>query len=164
MRFVSRGFTLVELLVTITIAAIMMSLGAPMLSDYIANARLREAGNAMFSEALFSQSEAIKRNGTVQMAVSGNLLQVRDMTPAGLLADPAGRLLRELNFPDGVTADAAVNVAFSGEGRTTPFGTAFTIDLSKSGITCSTDYRCPSLRVDAGGGVRLCSDRTNASC
>lgn len=159
-----RGFTLIELLVTITIAAIMMSLGAPMLSDYITNARLRSAGDTMFAEALFTQSEAIKRNGPVQMAVSGNNIQVRDMTPAGLAADPAGRLLRDINFPEGVGADTAVTVAFTGEGRTTPFGSAFTVDLSRSGVTCSSDHRCPSLRIDAGGAVRLCADRTNASC
>jgi type IV fimbrial biogenesis protein FimT len=164
MRLLMRGFTLIELLVTIAIAAIMMSLGAPMLSDYITNARLRGAGDTMFAEALFTQSEAIKRNGPVQMAVNGNNIQVRDMTPAGLAADPAGRLLRDINFPEGVAADVATTVAFTGEGRTTPFGTAFTVDLSRAGITCSAEHRCPSLRVDAGGAVRLCGDRTNSSC
>jgi type IV fimbrial biogenesis protein FimT len=66
-------------------------------------------------------------------------------------------------MPDGVTADAAVTLNFGGDGRPAPFGTAYTVDISKSGITCSSDYRCPSLRVDAGGGIRLCADKTSCS-
>lgn len=160
LKRVARGFTLVELLITIAIAAIMMSFAGPALTDYFINSRLREGGNAVLSEALFTQSEAIKRNGTVQMNVSGGAIEVRNMTAEGLAVDAAGELLRSRALPEGVTADAAVNVAFGGEGRTVPFGTPFTVNLSKSGITCSAEYRCPTVVVDAGGAVRMCGDRT----
>lgn len=156
----TRGLTLIELLITITIAALMMTFAAPALSDYIINSRLREAGHALVAEALFAQSEAIKRNGTVQLSVNMSSLRTLDMTPEGLAINPAGNLLRERPLPDGVTADAAVNLAFGGEGRTVPFGTGFTVDLSSNRVTCSSEHRCPSLRVDAGGAVRLCNDRT----
>jgi len=156
----TRGFTLIELLVTLAIAALMMTFAAPMLSEYMINSRLREGGHALVAEALFAQSEAIKRNGTVQLSINGSRLRTLDMTVEGLAVDPAGNLLRERPLPDGVAADAVVNVAFGGEGRTMPFGQAFTVDLSSSGVTCSSEHRCPSLRVDAGGAVRLCNDRT----
>jgi len=62
---VERGVTLIELMVTIAIGGILLTVGAPMLSDYIANSRLRAAGEALLSEALYAQQEAIKRNGVV---------------------------------------------------------------------------------------------------
>lgn len=151
----ARGFTLIELLVTLAIAAILLTMGTPLLGDYMVNSRLREGGNAVLAEALFAQSEAIKRNGPVQLSVSGSQLRVRDMTAEGLAADPAGPVLRENRLPDGISATADATVLFSGEGRTSPFGTDYAVDLHKAGITCSADYRCPGLRVDAGGAMRL---------
>jgi type IV fimbrial biogenesis protein FimT len=152
---VQRGVTLIELMVTIAIGAILVSVGAPMLADYIANSRLRAAGEAVLSEALYAQQEAIKRNGVVRLLVSGSSLEVSDpsTTPA--------TSLRTQQLPDGIGVDAAVTLNFGSFGRPATFGDTYTVNLSASGITCSKDYRCPSLRVDAGGGVRLCSDKTN---
>jgi type IV fimbrial biogenesis protein FimT len=33
------------------------------------------------------------------------------------------------------------------------------MDIGKSGLTCSSDFRCPGLRVDGGGTMRLCADK-----
>lgn len=148
--------TLIELMVTIAIGGILLTVGAPMLSDYIANSRLRAAGEALLSEALYAQQEAIKRNGVVRLLVSGSSLQVSDQSTTP--ATP----LRTQQLPDGIAA-AAVTLNFGSFGRPATFGDTYTVDLSATGITCSKNYRCPSLRVDAGGGVRLCIDKTNCS-
>lgn len=154
------GFTLIELLITIAIAALMATFAGPMLTDYLINSRLREAGNALMAEALYAQGEAVKRNGVVRLAINSASLRTLDMSAEGLAANPAGNLLRERPLPSGVTADTAVDVTFDSEGRTTPFGTDYTVNTSNSGTTCSSEYRCPVLRVDAGGAIRLCGDRT----
>ena len=39
------------------------------------------------------------------------------------------------------------------------FGTAFAVDMGAADTTCSSERRCPGLRVDAGGAVRFCADR-----
>jgi len=148
--------TLIELMVTIAIGGILLTVGAPMLSDYIANSRLRAAGEALLSEALYAQQEAIKRNGVVRLLVSGSSLQVSDQSTTP--ATP----LRTQQLPDGIAA-AAATLNFGSLGRPATFGDTYTVDLSATGITCSKNYRCPSLRVDAGGGVRLCIDKTNCS-
>ncbi|HKW84003.1 MAG TPA: GspH/FimT family pseudopilin [Burkholderiaceae bacterium] len=152
-----RGVTLIELMVTITIAAILLTVGAPMLADYIANSRLRAAGEAVLSQVLFAQQEAIKRNGVVRLVVSGASLEVFDRSTS-----PA-TLLRTQQLPDGIAATATKVPDFDSFGRPATFGDTYAIDLSASGITCSNDYRCPSVRVDVGGGVRLCSDKNNCS-
>ncbi|MDP1532583.1 MAG: GspH/FimT family pseudopilin [Rubrivivax sp.] len=147
-----RGLTLVELMVGLGIAAFLALSAAPHLADYATNSRLREAGNLLYSEALLAQSEAIKRNRPVRLASNGSTVQVLD------IADPANPVqLRERTLPGNVsTANAAL--AFGSEGRPVPFGTSAAINLSISGITCSSDQRCPGLRVDAGGAIRLCAN------
>jgi len=159
MRYLNgqRGVTLIELMVTIAIGGILLTAGAPKLADYIANSRLRAAGEAVLSQTLYAQQEAIKRNGVVRLLVSGSSLQVSDQSTTP--ATP----LRTQQLPDGIAADAVVTLNFGSFGRPATFGNSYVVGLSAPGITCSKDYRCPSVRVDVGGGVRLCSDKTNCS-
>jgi hypothetical protein len=42
---------------------------------------------------------------------------------------------------------------------TRPRGTDVTVDVTASGITCSDNYRCPRVLIDAGGAVRLCGNK-----
>lgn len=149
-----RGLTLIELLVTMVIGGVLLVAAAPSFQDYRMNSNLRENGNALYSQVLLAQSEAIKRNATVRVAIDDGVVQVQD------LSDPeAPVLIRELAFTGGVSTDDAT-IDFGGEGRPLDFNAA-SVDLSESGHTCSTEVRCPGLRVDAGGAIRLCGDQTN---
>lgn len=147
-----RGLTLIELMVGLTIAAFLMMVGAPFFGDYIRNSRLREAGNALLGEALYAQSEAIKRNTRVQLSTNGATLQVIDRSD---LAN--GVLLRERSLSGNVVAPVAT-LDYGTEGRPVPFGANGAINLSMTGTACSDDARCPGLRVDAGGATRLCGN------
>lgn len=152
-----RGLTLVELMVGLAIGTFLMLSAGPYFSDYIANSKLREGGNLLYAEALLAQSEAVKRNTTVRLETSGQQILVIDRTST---AAPVTLRTRTLN--GAVTAPSAT-IDFGSEGRPVPFGTAGSVNLSMSGVTCSGDYRCPGLRVDAGGAVRLCGNHL-ASC
>lgn len=153
-----RGVSLIELLVSIAITGILMAAAAPSFSDYIHNSRLREAGNALLAETLFTQSEAIKRNGVVRLVISGSTITVSDQTPDGGAA-----VLRTRTLPDAVVADVATTLNFGSEGRPTPFGTASTVNLSRGAAACTSELRCPRLVVEAGGAVRLCGDKLNCT-
>lgn len=148
----SRGVTLVELMVGLAVMAVLATVAAPHLGDLVRNARLRESGNLLFTEALVAQSEAIKRNTNVRVSANGDTVQVHDMTTP---ATPV--LLRARSFSDGVTAPAAT-FTFGPEGRPAPFGTAVSLNLSMAGAACSAELRCPGLRIDAGGAARLCAN------
>jgi type IV fimbrial biogenesis protein FimT len=149
--------TLIELMVAIAVLAILAATAAPYLGDFIVNSRLRESGNLLFSEALIAQSEAVKRNSTVRVSTNGATVQVLD------LSDPDAPVeLRSRTLPGGVIAPV-VTFNFGPEGRPAPFGTAVSINLSITGVTCSSDLRCPGLRIDAGGAIRLCGNH-QVSC
>jgi type IV fimbrial biogenesis protein FimT len=147
-----RGLTLVELMVAVAIGGVLVVAAAPFFGDYIVNSRLREGGNLLLTEALIAQSEAVKRNTAVRLAVIGTSVRVQDITNPG-----APVLLRDRLLGGGVSA-AALNIDFDGQGRPTPFPTSAAINLSTSAAVCSSDHRCPGLRVDAGGAIRLCGD------
>jgi len=149
-----RGMTLIELMATLAIGTILFGMAAPYLRDYMDNTRMRQAGNAVLAEALHAQGEAIKRNASTRLTISGGTIQVLDVSAGG-----DGVLLRTRLLAEGLGASEAVQVDFSSRGTPLPFGTGAAIDLVKSGATCSSEMRCPGLRIDGGGGIRLCGNQ-----
>lgn len=148
-----RGLTLVELMVGLAIAAMLFMAAVPSFQEYMANSRLRENGNTLFAQTLFAQSEAIKRNAVVRVTVDGGEVTVTDRS------DPDAPVeLKSAPFSDGISADDGT-IDFGGEGRPVAFAAA-SINLSLASFSCSTQIRCPGLRVDGGGAVRLCGDHT----
>lgn len=60
-RAVLRGFSLVELMVTLVVAAIMLSLAAPGMSQLIAKNRITTQASDMVANLALARSEAVKR-------------------------------------------------------------------------------------------------------
>jgi type IV fimbrial biogenesis protein FimT len=148
-----RGLTLVELMVGLTISAVLLVAAGPAFNDYIVNSRLRENGNTVYGQLLLAQSEAIKRNTTIRLSTRAGTVQVQDVT------DPDNVVvLHERTLTHGTVA-GSTDIDFGGEGRPVNF-VAGAIDLSIPGVECSTETRCPGLRIDGGGAVRMCGDHT----
>ena len=66
----NKGFTLIELIITIAIAAIVMAIGVPAFQDMIRNNRIISQTNDVMSALSFSRSEAIKRGRPVVICKS----------------------------------------------------------------------------------------------
>jgi type IV fimbrial biogenesis protein FimT len=64
------GFTLVELIITLTIAGILMSLAAPSMFGFLADNRLSAQVNEFITDISLARSEAIKRNTTAGICAS----------------------------------------------------------------------------------------------
>jgi type IV fimbrial biogenesis protein FimT len=69
----ARGFTLVELMAVIGIAAILAGLAVPSFRETIANNRLKTHASMLQTSLLLARSEAIKRNGRVVLCKSANV-------------------------------------------------------------------------------------------
>jgi type IV fimbrial biogenesis protein FimT len=61
------GFTLIELVVTLLVAAVLVLAGVPALQDYVMNSRLTSQTNALVGTLNMARSEAITQNAEVML-------------------------------------------------------------------------------------------------
>ncbi len=67
-----RGFTLIELIITVAIAAIVMAIGVPSFQGMMRNNRAATQANEMISALNLARSEAVKRGRRVSLCPSSN--------------------------------------------------------------------------------------------
>ena len=67
-----RGVTLIELLVTISIGMVLLSIAAPSFQSFIAQNRVETASGQLMASLAFARSEAIKRGARVTLCKSDN--------------------------------------------------------------------------------------------
>jgi type IV fimbrial biogenesis protein FimT len=67
-----RGFTLVELMITLTLIAVLLVLALPSFSSSRLNTVLRTSANNLLAGTHLARAEAIKRNSPVTMCVSAD--------------------------------------------------------------------------------------------
>jgi len=68
----NRGFTLVELLVTLMVMGIVLGLGVPAFNDFIATNRMSAAVNDLVTALHIARSEAVKRRANVTVCASAD--------------------------------------------------------------------------------------------
>ena len=66
------GFTLIELMITLVIAAIVIGLVAPGMATLVERNRLQAASESIFTSLMLTRSEALKRNREVVMCKSAD--------------------------------------------------------------------------------------------
>lgn len=66
------GFSLMELMITVAVAAILLGLAAPSFQDTIRNNRLTTAANDLLHSTQLARSEALKRQTPVVVCASAN--------------------------------------------------------------------------------------------
>ncbi len=70
--FPSRGFTLVELMLAIVVAAILLTVAVPSFTSVIRNNRMAAAVNALSGAIQLTRMEAIRRNARVSLCKSAD--------------------------------------------------------------------------------------------
>lgn len=69
---INKGFTLIELMITVAIMSIMLTIGLPSFQSIIASSRLTSSANAMVSALQLARAEALKQHKTVVIRKKDN--------------------------------------------------------------------------------------------
>ena len=164
------GFTLIELMVTISIAAILLTVGAPSFSTMMQNNRIATHTNTFISSMHLARSEAVKRSMRVTMCPTTNgtsCANSNDWTTGWLVFtdnsgtigtfDPADVLLRaqeafkdDTTLTSNVAADTTIGFLASGF---LSKGAALNLTLARPGCTGMRQQR--NIRVNATGQIRM---------
>jgi len=78
----ARGFTIIELLVGITLLGVLMALGVPALATYLQNSKLASAAASVYSGVQAARTEAIRRNVTTQFVMTDTPIETADLANA----------------------------------------------------------------------------------
>lgn len=74
-----RGFSLIELLISIVILGVLIVLGIPSFSEWLYNSQIRNAAEGVLHGLQVARSEAVRRNGYTQFILlngSGNTFEI----------------------------------------------------------------------------------------
>jgi type IV fimbrial biogenesis protein FimT len=66
-----RGFTLMELLLVVVVVAVLATLAAPSMRDFVVRNRVKTAASDLHFSLMLARSEATKRNAAVSVARNG---------------------------------------------------------------------------------------------
>jgi len=125
-----RGFTLVELLIVVTVMAILMAIAMPNLTQLLTAMRIKNASFDVYASILAARSEAITRNTTITITPASGTTD----WAAGWNVTAAGVPVKTQNAFPGVTmTGTAATLVYQSSGRLSP-GTALTISLTATGV------------------------------
>lgn len=162
-----RGFTAIEMLITISILGILAALAAPSFKNLLINAQIRTAAQGLADGLQFARSEAIRLNQptvftkgtqsswTVTVVSSGATLQTRPYTEGSTVATVA------------TTPSTATKVTFNSLGRVIANADSsasikrLDIDAPTSSISAA-DSKELRINVTGGGAIRLCDPNGTA--
>lgn len=144
MRGAMRGFTMVELLIVLSILAILAAIAAPNMGTMIRTQRIKTASFDMFSSLVYARSEAVKRNTTVTLTPATGGWQ-----NGWSIADSNGNTLRSAPAIGNISINGGPStVVYSGNGRLSPVGTAIQFQLEAADVP-TANSRC--IKVSSSG-------------
>lgn len=148
-----RGFTLIELIVAIAVAAILLTVAVPSLTKLIRDNRVTSQTNELVSLINLARNEAIRRNKSIDVDLISNAdgwaAEVRAPDGADDSEECTVGVLRCAEYND-VTLTAPDTITFNSRGYLSPFN-GESLSLEHSG--CSGDRQRREITILATGQV-----------
>jgi len=157
----TRGFSLIELMVALAIFAFLITLAAPMYGEFLANTQIRNAAENTLLGVRQAQAEAVKRNGQVQFVLATTGWEVIELETAGVVSSEKFAVGSPRAAVVPVPGDAT-RVSFNGLGRVMPNADA-SPQLTRVNVTTTMVSTPKNMSVIIGAlggttGMKLCID------
>lgn len=150
-----RGFTIVELMLTILIMAILLAAGIPSFTSMIRTMRIKNASFDVYSSMMAARSEAISRNSTVTITpLSGTTNWAAGWNIVATTASGNVTVKSQSALPN-ITMSGPATVIYNSSGRLDPATattcpaaspTSVCVSLSAANATAQ-DNRCVTLNL-----------------
>ena len=164
----SRGFTIIELMITLVVAAILLAIAIPSFNYLTVSSKLTTTANGLVNALGIARSEAIKRNANVVVGVDGSVTTMVGVPAVNTTLSAAITVqvpVINMNIPAALTA-TSMGMLTVGGGAAGFTGLA--ADVSSTRIS-SNNHRC--VYVTTGTTVTSCTDSVacgggapNATC
>ncbi|MCA1805453.1 MAG: GspH/FimT family pseudopilin [Xanthomonadaceae bacterium] len=160
------GFTLIELMVTISIAAILLAIGVPSFQAIIENNRLATQSNELITAVNLARSEAIKRSCDITIDpgangyVQGWTVSTDTTSGPGRSPCPAAETVRvfdgfnglKIRDEDDTNTVFATSITFNSRGQKFPLaGTETRILLQPENCATGSIDRARAIRISNTG-------------
>ena len=144
------GFTLVDLVVVLSIAAILVSIAAPAFSAFIASQRASSAATDLYAALAVARSEATKRNTNVTLAPATGGWQ-----NGWVVADPAidGQNVLSHGALAGAVVTGPSTVVYQRSGRVRGTAPAFALTISTGDAVAK---RCVAADLSGRPYIQSC--------
>lgn len=150
------GFTLIELILAVSVAGIMLALAMPTMSTWLANSAIRVNAEAVSNAIQYSRAEALRRNTAVQMVIdtAGTSWTIREVATGDLIQqrDADGRA-NTVNIT--FEPAAARTLTFSGLGTITDSTPIVALKVDSSTLSAAQS-REMCVMVTVSGASRMC--------
>ena len=144
-----QGFTIIELMVTIAVLAILAAMAIPSFTDMMERQRLINATEAVYSDLQNARSEAVKRSQQIVVSIQDGCITAADklVSPTVVLSNTCMTA-----FPTIGMETTRSPISFDRvRGTTNPTGGGGTITLTSSGGLVA------KVIISGFGRVRVCS-------
>src|SRR5882672_5111861 len=109
MRSFRRGFTIVEVMISLVVIGVLLALGAPGFIEWLQNQQIRAAAEATLNGLQVARGEAVRRNTRVRFQIVSDLSSTCVLSADSLTAPVSVSWVVSLGDPTGA-CDAATEI------------------------------------------------------
>jgi type IV fimbrial biogenesis protein FimT len=155
------GFTVVELMVTLAVVAILAAMAVPTMRSVIENSHIRAASQSLQNGLAMARAEAVRLNTQVEFVLTGGGWSIQRVSDGSLLQQASGK---EMASGTTVTTTPAGSdrVTYDAFGRpvainpTDASATVSQIDIVATNPSGTPSYKPLRIQLTSGGVARLC--------